>query len=94
MFGCRTKKDVLPAHHHNNIIYQFVCHCNSQYVGRKSQSLQEYIKQHVSRSIRNQHTSQDCSDLSCACKKTSTSQIITHNSGIGQHLLKNLACPS
>ena len=29
-----TKKDVIPAHHHNNVIYQFVCHCNSRYVGR------------------------------------------------------------
>ena len=27
-----TKKDVLPARHHNNVIYQFVCHCNSRYV--------------------------------------------------------------
>jgi len=22
-----TKKDVLPSHHQNNVIYQFVCHC-------------------------------------------------------------------
>ena len=28
-----TKKDILPAHHHNNVIYQFVCSCNSRYVG-------------------------------------------------------------
>ena len=26
-----TKKDVLPSHHHSNVIYQFVCHCNSRY---------------------------------------------------------------
>ena len=84
-----TKKDILPAHHHNNVIYQFVCDCNSQYVGRTSQRLQEHIKQHVPRSIRNHHSSQDRSNLSCACKKNSTSQIITHDSAIGQHLLKN-----
>ena len=42
-----TKKDVLPAYHHNNVIYQFVCHCDSRYVGRTSQRLQERIKQHV-----------------------------------------------
>ena len=29
-----TKKDVLPAHHRNNVIYQFMCHCNSWYVER------------------------------------------------------------
>ena len=38
-----TKKNVLPAHHHNNVIYQFVCHCDSRYVGRTSQRLQERI---------------------------------------------------
>ena len=69
-----TKKEVLPAHHHNNVIYQFVCHCDSRYVGRTSQRLQECIKQHVSRLIRNHCSSQDCSNLSCACKKNSTSQ--------------------
>ena len=25
-----TNKDVLPAHHHNNVIYQFLCHCDSR----------------------------------------------------------------
>ena len=41
------KKDVLPSHHHSNIIYQFLCHCDSRYVGRTSQRLEERIKQHV-----------------------------------------------
>ena len=45
------KKDVLPSHHHNNVIYQFVCHCGGRYVGRTSQRLEERIKQHVPRSI-------------------------------------------
>ena len=42
-----TKKDVLPSHHQNNVIYQFVCHCDSRYVGRTSQRLEERIKQHT-----------------------------------------------
>ena len=46
-----TKKNVLPSHHHSNVIYQFVCHCDSRYVGRTSQRLEERIKQHVPRSI-------------------------------------------
>ena len=83
-----TKKNVLPAHHHNNVIYQFVCHCNSRYVEHTSQRLQERIKQHIPRLIRNHHSSQDRSNLSHACKKNSTSQIIAHNSAIGQHLLE------
>ena len=45
------KKDVLPSHHHINVIYQFVCYCDSRYVGRTSQRLEERIKQHVPRSI-------------------------------------------
>ena len=48
-----TKKDVLPYHHHSNFIYQFVCHCDSRYVGRMSQRLKERIKQHIPRFIAN-----------------------------------------
>ena len=75
-----TKKDVLPAHHHNNIIYQFVCHCDSRCVKRTSQSLQERIWQHAFRSIRNHHSSQYRSNFSCACKTNRASQIIAHDS--------------
>ena len=42
------QKCVLPAHHQNNVIYQFLCHCNT---------LQDHIKQHVPRLIRNHHSS-------------------------------------
>ena len=35
------KKDVLPSHHHSSVIYQFVCHCDSQYVDCMSQRLEE-----------------------------------------------------
>ena len=31
-----AKKDVLPAFHQSNIVYQFLCHCDSRYVGRTS----------------------------------------------------------
>ena len=89
-----TKKNILPAHHHNNVIYKFVCHCNSRYVGRTSQRLQERIKQHVPRSIRNHHSFQDCSNLPRACKKNSTSQVTVHDSAIGQDLLENPTCAS
>ena len=42
-----AKKNVLPALHQSNIVYQFLCHCDSRYVGRTSQRLQQRIKQHV-----------------------------------------------
>jgi len=51
-----TKKDVLPSHHQNNVIYQFVCHCDSRYVGRTSQRLEGRIKQHIPKSITNPPT--------------------------------------
>ena len=47
-----TTKDVLPALQKSNVIYQFLCYCDSRYVGRTSQRLQERIKQHVPKSIR------------------------------------------
>ena len=46
-----TNKDVLPALQKSNVIYQFSCHCDSRYVGRTSQRLQNRIKQHVPKSI-------------------------------------------
>ena len=46
-----TKKDMLPSHHHSNVFYQFLYHCDSRYVSRTSQRLEEQIKQHVPRSI-------------------------------------------
>ena len=62
------KKDVLPSHHHSNVIYQFLCHCDSRYVGRTSQRLEERIKQHVPKSITNPRTSANRQSLSRSCK--------------------------
>ena len=53
-----TNKDVLPALQKSNVIYQFSCHCDSRYVGRTSQRLQDRIKQHVPKSIRSCSSSQ------------------------------------
>ena len=76
-----TKKDALPGHHHN-VIYKFVCHCDSRYVERTSQRLQARIKQHVPRSTKNHHSCRDRINLFRACKINSTSQIIAHDSVI------------
>ena len=51
-------KDVLPTFQQSNIVYEYVCHCNSRYVGRTSQRLQDRIRQYVPKSIRNR-TSQE-----------------------------------
>ena len=54
-----VQKDVLLASHQSNIVYQFLCHCHSRYVGRTSQRLQQKIKQHVPKTILQKHNSQD-----------------------------------
>jgi len=85
-----TKKDVLPPHHQNNVIYQFVCHCDSRYVGRTSQHLEERIKQHIPKSIANSPTPHIRQSLPRPGKDTSRRQF--HESAIGQHLLDNAQC--
>ena len=85
------KKDVLPSHHHSNVIHQFVCHCNSRYVGRTSRCLEEQITQHVPRSIANPPASPNRLSLSRSCKANTRPQQF-HESSIGQHLLDNAQC--
>jgi len=87
-----TKKDVLPSHHQSNVIYQFVCHCDSRYVGRTSQRLEERIKQRIPKSIANPPTPHIRQSLPRPCKATSPPQF--HQSAIAQHLLDNAQCAS
>ena len=54
-----AQKDILHASYQSNIVYQFLCHCDSRYVGRTSQRLQMRIKQHVPKTIFQGRTSQD-----------------------------------
>ena len=51
-----AKKDVLPANQRSMVIYEHECHCDSRYVGRTTQRLQERIKQHVPKAIRQKTT--------------------------------------
>ena len=45
--------DVLPTFHQSNVAYEYVCLCESRYVGQTSQRLQDRIRQHVPKSIWN-----------------------------------------
>ena len=87
-----AKKDVLPAFHQSNIVYQFLCRCGSRYVGRTSQRLQQRIKQHVPKTILQEHISQDRSTLARSCKPIRSFEAETSFSAIGQHLLQNPTC--
>ena len=85
-----TKKDVLPSHHQNNVIYQFLCHCDSRYAGHTSQRLEERIKQHIPKLIANPPTPHICQSLPRPGMDTSPRQF--HESAIGHHLLDNAQC--
>ena len=90
-----TNKDVLPAlQKSNNAIYQFSCHCDSPYVGRTSQRLQDRIKQHVPKSIRSCSSSQKRLLPTRRCKSSTqtNNQYLASDSAIGLHLLQNPTC--
>ena len=46
-------KDVLPASQQSMVVHQFVCRCKCRYVGRTAPRLQDKIRQHVPKTIRN-----------------------------------------
>ena len=87
-----AKKHVLLASYQSNIVYQFLCHCDSRYVDRTSQRLQQKIKQHVPKIILQEHISQDQGTLARSCKPITSFKAETSFSAIRQHLLQNLTC--
>ena len=47
------RKDVLPPHHINSVIYNYTCSCGSDYVGRTPNRLDLRIRQHLPARILN-----------------------------------------
>ena len=84
------KKDVLPTLLLSDVVYNFSCHCDSRYVGRTSQRLQNRIRQHVPKFNR---TSQipNSRNISTRSGKSST-PVMFSESAIGQHFLDNPIC--
>ena len=82
-------KDVVPATKESNAIYEFQCHCDSRYVSRTSQRLEDQIRQHVPKWIRSR-INVTRTQPSRSNKKTTTQPDC--DSAIGQHLLKNREC--
>ena len=98
-----AKKDVLPANQRSMVINEYVCHCDIRYVGRTTQRLQERIKQHVPKAIKQKttltqeqgtHRSQPTrTKPNTKCKaKTKTKFEPESDSAIGQHLLESNEC--
>ena len=87
-----AKKDVLPANQRSMVIYQYVCHGDSRYVGCTTQRLQERIKQHVPKAIK-QKTTLTRTQPNRKCKAKSKTQFEPESdSAIGQHLLESNQC--
>ena len=85
-----ARKDVLPTTQKSFVIYEYKCYCDSRYVGRTSQRLQDRIKQHVPQWLRQQLTRPCRSQPHGSCKRNDTKP--DYDSAIGQHLLENDQC--
>ena len=103
MHATCSKKDVLPANQRSMVIYKYVCHCDSRYVGCTTQRLQERIKQYVPKAIRQKttltqeqgtHRSQPTrTQPNRKCKAKSKTQLKPESdSAIGQYLLESNQC--
>ena len=79
-----VRKDVVPTQQQSMVVYQYVCRCVCRYVGRTSQRLQDRIKQHIPKAVRNQ-TQAD---------RHLFQSNPTSTSAIGQHFLNNEKCAS
>ena len=84
-----AEKDFLPAHQKSNVVYEYVCRCDSRYVGRTSQRLEDRINQHVPTFIRN-HTQHERKQPQRKSKTTNRDAVC--DSAIGTHLLNNKTC--
>ena len=83
------QKDCVPATRKSFVVYEFTCQCDSGYVGRTTQRLEDRIKQHVPSNIRNKtHPQREQPPWSCKSQITTK----TCDSAIGQHLLENPDC--
>ena len=85
-----VSKDVLPTTQKSEEIYKYKCQCDSQYVGRTSQRLQDRIKQHVPQWLRQQLTCPPRSQPYRACEQNDTTPDCDF--AIDQHLLENDQC--
>ena len=85
-----ARKDVPPTTQKSFVVYEYKCHCDSWYVGRTSQRLQNRIKQHAPQWLRQQLTHPRRSQPHRSCKRTDTKPDC--DSAIGQHFLENDQC--
>ena len=83
-------KYILPTTQKSFVICEYKCHCDSLYVERISQRLQNRIKKNVPQWLRQQLTRPRRSQPHRSCKRTDHKP--SCDSAIGQHLLDNDQC--
>ena len=79
-----AKKDCISTTQKSCVVYEFLCQCEAQYVGRIMQRLAYRIKQHVPTSIRKRSNTVR-EQPPRICKKNNSK--INCESAIGQHLI-------
>ena len=67
-----ARKDVVHTIQKSFVIYKYKCHCDSRYVRRTSQRLQDRIKQHVPQWLNQQLTRPRRSQPQRSCKQNDT----------------------
>ena len=85
-----SRKDVVPALQKSSVIYEYKCHCDSRYVGRTSQRLQDRTKQHIPKWLQQITGATKRTQPGRACKQSQATPEC--DSAIGQHLLENARC--
>ena len=82
-------KDVLLTFQQNNVVCGYVCCCDSRYMDRTSQCLQDRIRQHVPKSIRNR-TGQERKQPDAQVKQLIQYRIVTQRLETICYLTKNV----
>ena len=85
-----ARKYVLPTKLKSSVVYEYSYHCDSRYVGRTLQQLQDRIKQHVPKWLQQQAKRPTRSQPGRSCKLKRNN--IDCDSAVGQHLLDNEQC--
>ena len=87
-------KDNVPTTQQSMVVYQYVCRCDCRYVGRTTLRLQDRIKPHVPKTIRNKQIPIKILPKRKCKENTKTTKVPQCDSAIGLHLLQNKDCAS
>ena len=85
------RKDRLPTHSANNIVYRFECYCDSKYVGQTTQTLRKRMSQHIPACMRDYIEHAKNNNLDNFTRKDKVINA-TKRSAICEHLFNNNLC--